>query len=177
MTNDTTGTTATGEQVTATPAAAPPRRVFVVDGKEYEDRFRDKTPEEVMKFFAEWHPDLHNGEVVSSKRGDEDVFTFRKRLGTKGTAAPAAANASDGGDGGGVAPRPRDRFLAALAMVPPKHLAIWGLAEELYQGGDLDIEAVNAREDEFDRACDEIKAVAGASERVNGAVVCWLREG
>lgn len=176
-------TTDTGTAVDPTAASAPTaagRRIFVIEGNEYPDELPGLSVDQVRQHFANWHTDLHNAEVGEAKRGADTIYTFRKRIGTKG-APPAsiAAGMADGpaGDAAGP-PAPassvRDLLFAALAAVPAKHLRIWPLARDLYRGGELDIDAANARADEFALATDEIRAVTAGTRRVNGALERWM---
>ena len=147
---------------TATDATG--RRIFVIEGNEYPDELPGLSVDQVRQHFANWHTDLHNAEVSETKRGADTVYTFRKRIGTKGAA-----------DGADTAPRSRrDLLFAALAAVPAKHLRIWPLARDLYRSGELDVDAANARADEFALAVDEIAVVTAGTKRVNGALDRWM---
>lgn len=164
----------------ATQAAAGGRRIFVIEGNEYPDELPDLSVDQVRQHFANWHADLHNAEVSETKRGADTIYTFRKRIGTKGAdGAPAVVGAA--GEPASVAggadtpPRSwRDLLFAALAAVPAKHLRIWPLARDLYRGGELDVDAANARADEFALAVDEIAAVTAGTRRVNAALERWM---
>ncbi len=173
----TTDTNDAGTAVDPAAASGPPpagRRIFVIEGNEYPDELPGLSVDQVRQHFANWHTDLHNAEVVETKRGADTIYTFRKRIGTKGAppASPAAPPAADG------FPAPsspaRDLLFAALAAVPPRHLRIWPLARDLYRSGELDIDAANARADEFALATDEIRVVTAATRRVNGALDRWM---
>lgn len=59
-------------------------RVFVYDGREHPDPDAGKSVEEVKRIFADFFPELVNAEVKESKRGDDTVVEFVKRVGTKG---------------------------------------------------------------------------------------------
>ncbi len=166
----------------ATGPASPPavgRRIFVIEGNEYPDELPGLSVDQVRQHFANWHTDLHNADVGETKRGDDTIYTFRKRLGTKGLAvAPDVAAGGDPAGGTGGADTPprsrRDLLLAALDAVPPRHLRIWPLARDLYRGGELDVDAANARADEFALAVDEIAVVTAATRRVNAALERWM---
>jgi len=173
--------------VATIPATAAPsetttvgRRIFVIEGNEYPDELPELSVDQVRRHFANWHTDLHNADVSEAKRGADTVYTFRKRIGTKG-AAPAmtAAVPTDGfagGAGAGIAPPHTRRAIlfAALERVQARHLRIWPLARDLYRGGELDVDAANARADEFALAVDEIAVVTAATKRVNAALERWL---
>ena len=166
------------------PAAAPPqqftgRRIFVIEGNEYPDELPGLSVDQVRQHFANWHTDLHNAEVSETRRGEDTVYTFRKRIGTKGLAAASTVGTNDeqAGEMSGADTSPRSRrdiLLAALDAVPPKHLRIWPLARDLYRRGELDVDAANARADEFALAVAEINVVTAATRRVNGALDRWM---
>lgn len=59
-------------------------RIFMYDGKELPDPDPSLSVDEVRQSFAEYFPELYNAEVKESKRGDDTVYTFSKRVGTKG---------------------------------------------------------------------------------------------
>lgn len=155
------------------------RRIFVIEGNEYPDELPGLSVDQVRQHFANWHTDLHNAEVSEAKRGADTVYTFRKRIGTKGaTPAPAptatAEVRTDLDAGQAASPPARDLLFAALDAVPPRHLRIWPLARDLYRGGELDVEAASARADEFALATDEIRVVTAGTRRVNAALERWM---
>jgi len=59
-------------------------RVFVYDGREFPDPDPNMSPEEVRQSMVNFFPELANAEILTSKRDEDDVFEFRKRVGTKG---------------------------------------------------------------------------------------------
>ena len=59
-------------------------RVFVYDGRRYPDNHPDKTVDEVRQFMANYFPELSNATVKESRDGDDTVFEFSRRVGTKG---------------------------------------------------------------------------------------------
>lgn len=59
-------------------------RIFVYDGKEYPDPDANMKPDEVRQSMATFFPELLNAEVKQSKRGEDDIYTLVKRVGTKG---------------------------------------------------------------------------------------------
>ena len=60
-------------------------RIFIYDGKEYPDPDPKLTTDEVRQNLANFFPELSNAETKEIKRGDDKVFTFTKRTGTKGS--------------------------------------------------------------------------------------------
>ena len=59
-------------------------RVFVYDGREYPDPDPGMPVEKVRQTMANLMPELANAETKTDKRGNDDVFIFEKRVGTKG---------------------------------------------------------------------------------------------
>ena len=59
-------------------------RIFVYDGREFPDPDADATVEEVKKRMADFFPELANAEVKQAKRGDDDLYEFVRKVGTKG---------------------------------------------------------------------------------------------
>jgi PRTRC genetic system protein C len=59
-------------------------RLFVYEGKEYPDPDPTMSTDEVRQSLANFFPELANAEMKTSKRGEDDIFTMAKRVGTKG---------------------------------------------------------------------------------------------
>jgi len=59
-------------------------RVFVYDGREFPDPDPNMSVEEVRQSMTSFFPELANADVKQSKRGDDDIIEFQKRVGTKG---------------------------------------------------------------------------------------------
>lgn len=59
-------------------------RVFVYDNREFPDPDPNMSPDEVRQSMVHFFPELANAETNESKRGEDDVFEFQKRVGTKG---------------------------------------------------------------------------------------------
>lgn len=59
-------------------------RVFVYDGREFPDPDPNMSPEEVRQSMSNFFPELANAETKASKRGEDDIYEFTKRVGTKG---------------------------------------------------------------------------------------------
>jgi len=59
-------------------------RVFVYDDREFPDPDPNLSPEEVRQSMTNFFPELANAETKESKRGDDDIFEFQKRVGVKG---------------------------------------------------------------------------------------------
>lgn len=66
-------------------------RVFVYDGREFPDPDPNMTTEEVRQFMANMLPELSNADTTHTARKtktepvvNEEIYEFRKRVGTKG---------------------------------------------------------------------------------------------
>lgn len=59
-------------------------RKFVVDGKLYPDPDPTMTADEVRQNLSSMLPELANAETHQSKDGDDTIYTFERRVGTKG---------------------------------------------------------------------------------------------
>ena len=59
-------------------------RVFVYDGREFPDPDPNMSIDEVRQSMTSFFPELANAETKQSKRGEDDIVEFQKRVGTKG---------------------------------------------------------------------------------------------
>jgi PRTRC genetic system protein C len=59
-------------------------RIFIYDGKELPDPDPALKVDEVRQSLTQYFPELSNAETKETKRGEDQVFTFAKRVGTKG---------------------------------------------------------------------------------------------
>jgi len=59
-------------------------RIFIYEGKEYEDPDEKMEPDRVRQMYAEFFPELSNASTDQGKRGADTVYTFKKKVGTKG---------------------------------------------------------------------------------------------
>ena len=59
-------------------------RVFVYDGREFPDPDPNMSADEVRQQMTNFFPELANAEIKESKRGEDDIVEFKKRVGTKG---------------------------------------------------------------------------------------------
>ncbi len=59
-------------------------RVFVYDGREFPDPDPKMSNDEVRQSLTNFFPELANAETKLSKRGDDDIIEFIKRVGVKG---------------------------------------------------------------------------------------------
>ena len=59
-------------------------RIFVYDGREFEDPDPEMTVEQVRISLADFYGDLANATVSETKRDENTIYQFNKRVGTKG---------------------------------------------------------------------------------------------
>jgi len=59
-------------------------RIFVYDGREFPDHNPDAPVEDVKKAMSDFFPELANAEVKEVKRGDDTLYEFVRKVGTKG---------------------------------------------------------------------------------------------
>ncbi len=123
-------------------------RTFTYDGRTFPDPDSTLSVEEVRRQLAEFFPELTNADTREEKRGDETVFVFSKRIGTKG------------------APPSTREILHILGTVPEKHLRVFELASALLdRDGELDIDAAAGLQPEINLAVAEAKSYARATGR------------
>jgi PRTRC genetic system protein C len=60
------------------------KRVFVYDGREFPDPDPNMSTDAVRQYLAVMMPELSNAEANTTKRGEDAVTEFKKRVGTKG---------------------------------------------------------------------------------------------
>jgi len=59
-------------------------RVFVYDGREFPDPDPNMSVDEVRQSMTNFFPELANADTKQSKRDEDDIIEFQKRVGTKG---------------------------------------------------------------------------------------------
>ena len=59
-------------------------RIFVVDGREMPDHDPNLSIADVQRQLATFYPEVANAQVSESKRGDDDIYEFRRQVGVKG---------------------------------------------------------------------------------------------
>ena len=59
-------------------------RVFVYDAREFPDPDPNMSHDEVRQSMTNFFSELANAETEQSKRGDDDIIEFKKRVGSKG---------------------------------------------------------------------------------------------
>jgi PRTRC genetic system protein C len=135
-------------------------RVFVYDGREYPDPSPKLSVDEVRRQLAEFFPELTNAEVRESKRGPDSLFTFARRIGTKGAAG-----------GYTLDPAEHRRVIAAIRRTPAKRLAVFDLARScLDANGEIDETQLAERQPDLDLASAEADAYAKATRRATFAL-------
>ncbi len=132
-------------------------RVFVHDSKEYPDPDPRLSVDEVRKQMADFIPELANADTKEELRGEDTVYTFSRRIGTKGRDA-------------GYSTR---ELVEAIRSVPPRRLLVMELAPRLFdERGDLRVEEAADRQPEINLAAAEVQAYA----RDTAAMAGVLRE-
>ena len=65
-------------------------RIFVYDDREFPDPSPDLTVPQVQQQLSAFYGEVANASVTETKRGADTIYTFQKRVGTKGrtTGAP-----------------------------------------------------------------------------------------
>lgn len=59
-------------------------RIFVYDGREFPDPDPNLKVDEVRQNMANFFPELSNAETKESKRGEDTIIEFKRRVGVKG---------------------------------------------------------------------------------------------
>ena len=59
-------------------------RIFVYDDREFTDPGPDLTVQQVQQQLSAFYGEVANASVTETKRGADTVYTFQKRVGTKG---------------------------------------------------------------------------------------------
>lgn len=59
-------------------------RIFIVDGRECPDPDPNMSHDAARQWFANFLPELATAETRVSKRGEDDIIEFIKRVGVKG---------------------------------------------------------------------------------------------
>jgi len=59
-------------------------RIIAYDGREFPDPDPKMSVDEVRQYLANFFPELSNAETKESKRGEDTIVEFKRRVGTKG---------------------------------------------------------------------------------------------
>src|SRR5437764_4956790 len=93
-------------------------RQFIYDGRTFPDPDPRLSVEDVQRQLADYFPELVNADTREETRGDDTLYTFARRIGTKG----------------GRRCRPPD-IVPILRGIAPCNLRVLELAAELLQAG------------------------------------------
>jgi PRTRC genetic system protein C len=130
-------------------------RLFVHDNKEYPDPDPRLGVDEVRKQMADFIPELANADTKEERRGEDTVYTFSRRIGTKGRDA-------------GYSTR---ELVEAIRSVPPRRLLVMELAPLLFdERGDLRVEEAADRQPEINLAAAEVQAYARDTAAMTGVL-------
>ena len=122
-------------------------RIFVYDGRQIPDPDPRLSVDEVRKRLADFFPELTNSDVQETKQGDDTLYTFTRRLGTKGLRRRRKVSGHE---------TSHSDILAILRRVPAKRLAVFDLARDLITPeGEVSFDLAIAREVELTLALDE----------------------
>jgi PRTRC genetic system protein C len=127
-------------------------RIFIYDQREFPDPDPKLSVEDVRHQLTDFFPELANAETREEKRGDDTVYTFSKRIGTKGRRTPDV--------------------VAILRRVPEKRLRVYELAAELLDDrGEVDVEAAALRQPEVNLALAEVEGYVRATREASEALL------
>ncbi len=59
-------------------------RIFVYDDREFPDPDAGMTVDEVKATLADFYGEIANASVKETKRGEDTIYEFQRRVGTKG---------------------------------------------------------------------------------------------
>ena len=59
-------------------------RIFVYDDREFPDPDAGMTVDEVKATLADFYGEIANASVKETKRGNDTIYEFQRRVGTKG---------------------------------------------------------------------------------------------
>ena len=131
-------------------------RLFFYDGRTFPDPDPRLSVEDARRQLSDFFPELANADTREERRGDDTLYTFARRIGTKGR--------------GRRHRRPAD-VVAILRRVPGRELRVFELASALLlPDGMLDVDAAGRREPELALAQAEAEAYARATQRAVDAL-------
>ncbi len=64
-------------------------RVFVYDDREFPDPDPEMSVEQVKAVLADFYGEIANASVKETRRGEDTIFEFQRRVGTKGACTTA----------------------------------------------------------------------------------------
>lgn len=125
-------------------------RHFQYDGHEIPDPDPALSPDEVRRELAVHLPALANSEIREEKQSEDVLYTFVKKIGTKGS----------NGD-----------VVELIRRVPERRLSVFELAWELVdEEGNLDIERAADRLGDIETAIQQADAEADTTRRARTAL-------
>ena len=120
-------------------------RIFSYDGREFPDPDARLTVDEVRQQLSQFFPELVNADTKETRRGEDTLYTFSKRIGTKGQG---------------------QTVVTVLRRVPATHLRVFELAADLLDAdGALDLDAAGERQPDINLALAEADAYAKATRQ------------
>ena len=120
-------------------------RIFSYDGREFPDPDARLTVDEVRQQLSQFFPELVNADTKETRRGEDTLYTFSKRIGTKGQG---------------------QSVVTVLRHVPATHLRVFELAADLLDAdGALDLDAAGERQPDINLALAEADAYARATRQ------------
>ena len=159
-------------------------RIFVYDDREFPDPDPEMSVDQVKGTLSDFYGEIANASVKETKRGEDTIYEFQRRVGTKGafTCRPHL----------GRHHMDNLTFTGLLAATPPADLRIIELTAELTRpDGSFDLDAAAARQPEVELACvpgaglrlghgtplggDAMQAQAAAPARLSGLAGLLLR--
>ena len=63
-------------------------RIFVYDDREFPDPDPQMTVDQVKSTLADFYGEIANASVKETPRGNDAIFEFQRRVGTKGSSMP-----------------------------------------------------------------------------------------
>ncbi len=143
-------------------------RVFVYDGREFPDPDPGMSVDQVKATLSDFYGEIANASVKETRRGEDTVHEFQRRVGTKGASANAGTRR--------VSPMDNRTFAGLLAATPPADLTILELTAKLTRpDGAFDPDAAAARQKEVEMACAQARDYASATGRLLEALRWKLR--
>lgn len=127
-------------------------RLFCYDNREFPDPDPKLSVEDVRRQLSDFFPELANAETRQETRGEDTLYTFSKRIGTKGRRSPDV--------------------VVILRRVPEKRLRVFELAAEfLDEHGEVDVDAAALRQPEVNLALAELEGYVRATRQASEALV------
>ena len=131
-------------------------RIFVYDDREFPDPDPEMTVDQVKATLSDFYGEIANASVKETNRGDDTIYEFQRRVGTKGAFTRLGGHPMD-----------NPTFAGLLAATPSAALRVLELTAELTRpDGSFDLEAAAARQGEVEMACAQAQDYASATGRL-----------